>query len=755
VDFRPRGPDEGRLSGSWLASPQTWELQRTGADADLDDSAWHPIEVPGHWGQVAAFAETDGPILHRRRFTHRPPEHGERLWLRFDGVMSRSEVWLDGHYIGDTGSYFAPQRFDVGQQLARSGDHLLAVEVACPAPGPRRDKTSLTGSLQAGRLAPLGNPGGIWRDVWIDSTGPVAIIHSRLLVTQAATDRATVSIRLVLDAAEAIPIRIDTSLLGPDGQSAGGGAETHNLASGENRIEWTVEVDNPDLWWPAVLGEQPQYEVAVAVRLADGQLSDRQDWRTGLRRIAVDGSVWRVNGRRLFIKGIAIGPQHRFLNRLPADMIRGDVQAVRDAGLDLIRVYGHVGRPELYEQADRLGLLIWQDLPLVGGYSSKIRPAARSLARATVDHLGHHPSVGLWCGHCEPNGQALPEPDLEAVAGRRHRPGSHPIGGERPDPGGPASEQPMVDRGPAPEEVRSTLRFGTRLGRHLLPSWNRSILDPVVGRELRNADPTRPVIARSGSLPGPGDRTGSDTSLWLGWHVGLVENLPRLLRYWPRLGTFLSNIGTQSVSIADWDEDEPTWPNAERGSFARYLPRTAYGDGRSWAAATRAYQSDVLRFHIEAIRRLKYRPAAGFCVTALADVDPAGGYGVLDADRRPKPAHDVLIDACRPVIVVAEPPPSVVVPGTVVSLAVHAINDRPTAIEQATITATAHGPGWQHSITWEGALAADSCRRVGDLRFDAPADPQRVEVDLELRSAHDTASNRYSTVVIPSSEGLG
>ncbi len=728
-------------------------MQRVGADADLDDSDWATVEVPGHWGQVAALDGLDGPVLHRHRFQHRRPGPSERLWLRFDGVMSQSEVWLDGDYIGDTVGYFAPQRFEVGRQLDRSEDHLLAVEVSCPAQGDRRDKTSLTGSLQTGRLAPSGNPGGIWRDVWIDSTGPVAIKHSRLLVTQAETDRAEVSIRMVLDAAEPTEIRIDTSLVGPDGNSAGGGVERHNLASGENRIEWTVVVDQPALWWPATLGRQPLYEVAVAVRLADGELSDRRDWRTGLRRVTVDDFIWQVNGQRLFVKGIVSGPQHRFLNQVPVDTLRGDMQAVRDAGLDLVRVYGHIGRTELYEEADRLGLLVWQDLPMVGGYSSKVRTAARSMARAAVDYLGHHPSIALWCGHCEPNGQALPQPVIEQVPERVTGP-SPRVEWSEDEPLRPLPDD-RADRNRPSDELRATLGIGWQIGRHFLPSWNRSVLDPVMGRELRNADRTRPVIARAGSLPGPSERTGSDTNLWLGWHAGVVEHLPRILRYWPRLAAFMSNIGTQSVALHDWPQTAPEWPNAEKGAFARYLPRTAYADGRSWAEATRAYQADVLRFHIEAIRRVKYRPAGGFCITALADIDAAGGYGVLDMDRRAKPAHDVLVDACRPVIIVADPPPSIVVPGLVVSLAVHVVSDLSASLEPVTITARAHGPGWQQTTSWEGSVDADSCQRVGDLVFEAPADPQRIEIDLELRSSDLTATNRYSTVVIPSSEALG
>ena len=79
----------------------------------------------------------------------------------------------------------------------------------------------------------------------------------------------------------------------------------------------------------------------------------------------------------------------------------GDVRLAREAGLNLLRVHAHVGRPELYEAADGLGVLLWQDMPLHRGYSGVRRQAARQAA-AAVDLLGHHPSIVVWCGHDEP-----------------------------------------------------------------------------------------------------------------------------------------------------------------------------------------------------------------------------------------------------------------------------------------------------------------------------------------------------------------
>lgn len=546
----------------------------------------------------------------------------------------------------------------------------------------------------------------------------MAIRHARILCTRASTASADLQVRLVLDAANAGDIRIDTSITGSDGVAVAGGSELHSIAAGENRIEWSSRVMKPRLWWPHSLGDQPLYEVGVAVRGSDNEVSDRRHWRTGLRTVAVDDLQFTVNGKRIFVKGVCLGPENRFLGSTEASVIAGDVQAARSAGLDLIRVYGHVARPELYQAADEQGVLLWQDLPLVGGHSTRSRKAARLVARAAVDELGAHPSVAVWCGHEEPNGGPIPPP------------------------------------GPANEAVATLTK---RLARHLAPSWNRSYLDTLILRELKSSDPTRAVIARSGGLPRPSDflvgsAAASDPHLWIGWFTGTHTDLAEVLRRWPRLGRFLGGFGAQSVDIREWPEDSPTWVGAQRSSFQRYLPRRAYANGQSWAHATRAYQADLLRHQIETVRRLKYAPSRGFCLMALADVAPEGGFGLLDTERRPKPALNAVADACRPVVVIADSPPRLVSAGQSLNLSVHVVNDLRREIGPVRVTARVRCSGWRLTKAWEGPVEADSVQHVGDLTFDVPDQTGTLVIDFDLQADGVAATNRYQTVVIPASE---
>src|SRR5205823_13914562 len=123
----------------------------------------------------------------------------------------------------------------------------------------------------------------------------------------------------------------------------------------------------------------------------------------------------------LFLKGSNQGPARMALAEATAEELERDVVLAKEAGLDLLRVHGHISRPELYDAADRHGLLLWQDFPLQWGYARGIRKQAARQAREMVELLGHHPSIALWCGHNEPMALDLdPEGDLTSgrVVGR-------------------------------------------------------------------------------------------------------------------------------------------------------------------------------------------------------------------------------------------------------------------------------------------------------------------------------------------------
>jgi len=697
------------LSGTWRAHLADEQLRREFSRPDLYDADWPEVPVPGHWRSTDAFADEDGPLLYRRRFDA-AGEQGRRNWLVLDGLFYLGDVWFDGSYVGDTEGYFFPHAFEVTDLVSAGAEHVLAVEVACPRPTDRAAKRNLTGVFQHWDcLDPDWNPGGIWRPVRLEKSGPVRITRLAAVCPEATDERAVVALRATLDAAETTRVTLRTTV----------GDTQHEidqpLAAGENLVTWNVTVDQPRLWWPHSLGDQPLEEVAVDVVDRDGTTSDSRRFRTGLRQVSMSKWVLSVNGERLFLKGSNQGPTRMALAEASEAELTRDVALAKDAGLDLLRIHAHVTRPELYDAADEAGLLLWQDLPLQWGYARGVRKQAVRQATEAVELLGHHPSIAIWCGHNEP--MAL---DIE--------------------PGVPFSPARVAARAAVAQE---------------LPSWNKTVLDHSIKRALEHADGSRPVIPHSGVFPHPGSG-GTDTHTYFGWYHGEERDFPRAMAAWPRLARFVSEFGAQAVPTTDDFMEPDRWPDLDwdrlwrthalqRFAFDRYVPPADYATFDEWRVATQRYQATVIKHHVETLRRLKYRPTGGFCQFAFADAHPSVTWSVLDHARAPKAGFDALRDACRPVIVVADRPKERYAPGEALALDIHVVNDLRKPV-RGQVRAQLQWTGGAQQWRWEGEIPEDDCVRVGTVQAVVPNATGPLTLALAL-VGEAAVANRYDSLI--------
>ncbi|HEX9258397.1 MAG TPA: hypothetical protein VF855_02595, partial [Acidimicrobiales bacterium] len=381
---------------------------------------------------------------------------------------------------------------------------------------------------------------------------------------------------------------------------------------------------------------------------------------------------------------------------------------------------GHITLPALYEAADELGVLVWQDFPLQWGYHRSVRKSAIRQVKEAVDVLGHHPSLAVWCGHNEPI--AL---DFE--------------------PGEPIDQKKMA------------VRFA--IG-HELPTWNRSILDRSVKRTFEKADETRPVIAHSGIAPHLPQLDGTDSHLYFGWYHGNERDLPGFAAAIPRMVRFVSEFGAQAVpNNAEFMKPE-RWPDLDwehlghhhslqKWIFDERIPPAAFSTFEQWRAATQGYQALLLKHQVEALRRLKYKPTGGFCMFSLADAQPGVTWSVLDHERSAKAGYHALTDACRPVIVVADRLPPLVKPGDTLALDLHVVSDLREPLEAAVVTANVTWDGGKHGWRWQGDVPADSCVRVGTVSIVVPDAPGSLGLDLDLAAGDTAASNRYRSEIAP------
>ena len=708
------------LSGTWKVRAAEEAARRRVGDIDLDDNDWADIEVPGLWRSRDVLADTDA-VLYRRHFELGEPVEGHRRWLAIDGLCYQGDVWFDGAYLGDTEGYFVQHTFEITQATRRSSQHLLAIEANCETPSDRTEKRNITGVLQhSDSLDQNLNPGGLWRDVRIEETGPIKIDDLRILVLEADEDRAIIRLGGVLDSAVTTKVEVLTHIVRNDDSIEH--TQDIVLARGRNEIEWHVAVEKPDLWWPSALGAQPLYDVCVAVNL-DGVSSDSKTRRTGFRSFELRNWIASVNGERIFLKGTNFGPCNADLSTITQDDYRRDLVLAKNAGLDLVRVHGHVGHPHLYEEADQLGMLIFQDFPLQWGHSRSIRSQAVRQATALVHQFGHHPSIVLWNGHNEPFSYD-------------HPPGQYDGAGSN-----------------------ATYGSLTSLG-HQLPSWNRSILDRSVKRSFEKADPTRPAIAHSGVAPHFPQLDGTDSHLWFGWRHGKISDLATLGLRVPRLLRFVSEFGAQSVP----DDEElaiaceaMNFPDVNKqvlsekfGAQLALLEQDGPIDGEAtwadWVQRGQIRQAEVIRHTIEILRTLKYKPTGGFCQFLFADALPYVSCAILDHRRRPKKAWDALSAANRPVIVVADLHDDEMAVGER-KCAIHVVSDLRTHIGAATLTMEWHAPG-RDTERWSftGDFEPDSVTKVAET-FLVAKNPGTATLALELRGPDVHAINRYQIKV--------
>ncbi|MEO6570612.1 MAG: hypothetical protein ABIO83_03615 [Ilumatobacteraceae bacterium] len=699
------------LNGVWRVTPADDELRRDGIGPEVDDSGWAEIVVPGHWRHHPDFAGSDGPLLHRRRFVLPEPVEGRRRWITLDGIFYQADVWLDGAYLGDPEGYFFPHTFDI-TALSRIGDeHVVAVEVSCAPQRSHRGKRNITGIFQYwDGLDREWNPGGLWRKVLVHDTGPARVDRFRVLCRDADESRAhlLLSARLDCDRARSVTIRtiVDGELM----------FETERrVASGVNDVNWGLDIADPALWWPRSLGDQPLTDVEIEV-VVDGEISDSRRRRTGLRVVAWNNWSCSVNGERLFLKGANLLPTRAALGDATAAAMRRDVEYAVEAGLDALRVHGHIAPRQVYDAADELGVLLLQDFPLQWGYARSVRSQAVEQAQAAVDQLGHHPSIVQWNAHNDPAAIAI------GIEG---------------------------------DTTRARLTY---LAAQQLPSWNKTVLDRWVKRSFERADPTRLCVPHSGVLPHLPLLDGTDSHFYFGWYHGSVRDVRRLAAAVPRLFRFLSEFGAQAVPLSSEFIDETAWPDLDwerlalhhglqKWVFDERVPPSEFATFDGWRHATQVYQAELIRYHVELLRRLKYRPAGGFCMFALNDPAPVVSWSVLDHRRVAKLGWTALQQSCRPVIVVADWPPEIVASGDHLELDVHVVSDLRTDIDPAVVDVTATWPGGTRRWRFGGGVPADGCTKVGTIVMDVPDTLGALTFDLELTAGAVTARNRYASAV--------
>jgi exo-1,4-beta-D-glucosaminidase len=368
----------------------------------------------GNYPLGADFALIDMPMnspfrcswWYRTEFTLAAGRPNRYVGLHFQGINNRANIWFNGKRLADAKEVAGADRtyeFDISGELHRDGPNALAVEVFPQTP---RD---LGITWIDWNPAPPDKDMGLWRDVYIDGNGAVAIRDPQVVThfPSASLDVANLTVQARIRNTSAQPVAGVLS-----GNIEGVAFEQHvSLGANESRsVNFTAEkfpelqIRAPELWWPKQMGEPSMH--ALRLRFTIGNdISDETTTRFGIREItsSLDGEgnrLFFINGKKIFIRGAGWTPD--MLLRESPDRMRAQFQYIRDLNLNTVRLEGKLESEQFYDLADEQGVLViagwsccdrWQEARKWN--ARDLHTAVESL-RSQARRLRSHPSILAW-----------------------------------------------------------------------------------------------------------------------------------------------------------------------------------------------------------------------------------------------------------------------------------------------------------------------------------------------------------------------
>ncbi|MDI7776402.1 glycoside hydrolase family 2 TIM barrel-domain containing protein [Asticcacaulis sp. EMRT-3] len=371
-----------------------------GIPATSDDSGWTQVNLPDDWSIRGPFAEDapatgsggwlpTGVVWYRKHFTLPAADAGKDIAIRFDGVMERSGVWINGHHFGFRPSGYATFQYDLTRYL-KAGDNVIAV---------RADTSQQPASRwYAG--------GGIYRHVRLIAQNPVHLVADGTAITtpviSAANATVAVSSEAVNTTDQPVQAHLEVTVTGPDGQTARlTGAPVSLVPGATAKLDAQGSLAHPHLW---SLDDLTLYTAQVRL-VTDADLQDESDINFGIRNMEfrADTGFW-LNGKNIKLKGVAIHADGgAFGMAVPLDVYERRLSILKSLGVNAIRTAHHPFSPEFLSLCDRMGFVVmdeafdmWTVAKNPEDYHQFFSDWSSEDARTQVRRDRNHPAVAIW-----------------------------------------------------------------------------------------------------------------------------------------------------------------------------------------------------------------------------------------------------------------------------------------------------------------------------------------------------------------------
>ena len=446
--------------GTLFLTGGNWKLQRAESvkengiqlsKAGYDDSNWIPATVPGtvltsylNNGAIPdpdfadqqlqisdAYFTTD--FWYRNTFTIPSNYQGKRVWLNFDGINWKADVYVNGTNVGDIQGAFIRGKFDITPLVAPGKPAHLAIFIHKNATPGGVTLQSYTGGA-GGNGGALGadNPTihasvgwdwmptvrgrntGIQDDVFLSVTEDVSVVDPFIVTDALADDFSSADLKLSLDVKNH-SASAQTGLLKGVIQPGNitfqqnvnlNPSESKTVSLDKNNIP-VLKINKPSLWWPNGYGDQFMYELTLSFE-TNGKVSDLQVIPFGIRKVSwkidAEALAISVNGTRIFMRGGNWGMSESML-RLDKEGYDHRVRLHKEENFTMIRNWvGMTGDDHFYQACDKYGVLVWDDFWLANpgdGPNPDDPDMFMKNADDKIKRVRNHPSVVLYCGRNE------------------------------------------------------------------------------------------------------------------------------------------------------------------------------------------------------------------------------------------------------------------------------------------------------------------------------------------------------------------
>lgn len=368
------------------------------------EGKWTEVTIPHTWNakdmQVKTNSFYEGAAYYRKTYLIPETMKGKRLFLRFEGVGTCTEVYVNGYLVGTHKGGYSAFVCEIGEQVKYGESNEIVVKADNTA---RPDVIPVNHSL-------FGVYGGIYRPVSLVVTEPCHIAvedyaSPGVYITQKNVSKsaAEVNVKVKLDNASLQPetLELENAIYDAEGKLVKKHVRSLELTpQGMQSYTASFQLKRPHLWQ----GRKDPYLYKVVSRLKqEGRVIDEVVQPLGIRKYEiVAGKGFFLNGEKYPMYGVT---RHQDWwgkgSALTNQEHDADLAMIMDIGATTIRLAHYQQAEYMYAKCDSLGLIVWAEIPFVNRVTGQEWDNAHQQMRELVRQNFNHPSIYIWGIHNE------------------------------------------------------------------------------------------------------------------------------------------------------------------------------------------------------------------------------------------------------------------------------------------------------------------------------------------------------------------